>query len=224
MNNFRSIVFAASAVSLGALSAHAAPILYQINVEAELRAVTFGPAVSLDTSSGRYQRHLSMVYSDSESAALDDFQWIGAARETAGSLEFEYDPMNPTAVAPVFSNCMGVLWSMCSGSVARVNLDPSSFYNSDGTSFLTRLSATSMQYRDDSNYSWDDGTHHFVTVGYGVTVTHDISSLSIAAVPLSSSLGFLLAAFGMLVGMRHVSRKTKPNPLPFMSSSRAFSD
>lgn len=207
MTIFKSLFYAVGASALLAFSAQAVPVQYQLTVEAELEAVSFGPAISRDRSSGGYQRYNSVVYSDASSSALDGFRWIEDARATTGTLEFIYDADNPSATPTTFSSCTGVLRSMCSGSVTRVSDDLGGFSNSDGFSFLTNLNGGTLRYTDDLGYTWDDGTRQFSTMGYGVNVLHNISSLSIAAVPLSSSFGFLLGAFGLLFAARRVSRR-----------------
>ncbi|EPX76892.1 hypothetical protein [Litoreibacter arenae] len=206
LNKFKTLCVAASAAALTAFSAQAAPVLYEVNVETEFNSVAFGSAISRDMATGRYQRHTGLSYTDAASSALDGFSWIADARQTTGSLQFVYDEADADAVAPVFSNCTGVLRSLCTGTVTRLAFDATDFSNSDGLSFLTQLGAGSLRYSDDRSYSWDDGTRHFTQMGYGVTVTHDVTSLSIAPVPLPASLGFLLAGLGLLVGARRMSR------------------
>lgn len=208
MTSMKSILFAIGASILGATTANAVPVQYQLSVEAELRDISFGSMMSIDSATGRFERHNNLVINDAGSSAFDGFSWIEQARSTTGTLEFVYDADAPSPSGPAFTNCTGVLVSMCAGTFNTVDLDLGNLTSSNGLSFLTQLSASSVRYTDDQSYSWDEGTLRFISNGYGVNVTHDISSLSISAVPLPASLGFLLAGVGLLFGARHMRRRT----------------
>lgn len=209
MNRLQTFVYAVSASVVTAFSVQAAPVLYQLTVEAEFGSVAFGPAISIDSSTNQFQRYTQVVYNDAEASALDDFRWIEDARATSGSMEFLYDEEAPSAAGPTFSNCTGVLSAMCSGSVTRLDFGTGSVSSTNNLSFLTQLNEGSLRYVDDNAYTWSDGTRNFSTMGYGVTVTHNISALSVAAVPLSSSLGFLLGGLALLYGARRATRSKR---------------
>lgn len=201
MSISKNLIFAAGASILATFSGQASTQNFHLSVEGSLNSVDFGRSYSVDEATGDFQMHSRMVYTDPNAVALDGLRWVNEIRSTTGSLDFSLDQTDPYA-SPLVSNCTGFLSYLCSGSYLAIDIPSRSFTSSDYTSFLVRMNSSSLIFDEDSSFQWTDGSRSFSSFGYGIQISYDIDSVSIAPVPLPSGLALMLGALGLLVGVR----------------------
>lgn len=95
-----------------------------------------------------------------------------------------------------FSDCSGLLRTLCGGSVFSFNLEPLSADVGNGVSFITQLTNSSLRYEDDSDVGGESENYIFFNSGSGVLLNLDFNEISISAVPLPAGGALLISSIG----------------------------